>query len=63
MILGNWLTGYSNFNGFSNALKGMSIRRVQGTDLVSALIPIKQNERAFENTCLAFLKKVTENKD
>ena len=63
MILGSWLTGYSTFKGFSSALKGMGIRRVPGTDLMSALIPIKQNETIFENTCLAFLKQVTENKD
>jgi len=62
MVIGGWLTGYSSFKGFSTALKGMSLRRVPGTDLVTALTPIKKNEILFEKTCLRFLKKIIDKK-
>jgi len=59
MILGRWLTSYSSFDGFSKALKGMNLRRVPGTNLLNALVPIKENDVLFENTCLLFLKDIS----
>jgi acyl carrier protein phosphodiesterase len=60
MILGNWLMAYSSFNGFSRALKGMSLRRLTAVNLLNALVPIKKNNVLFEDTCLLFLKDISE---
>ena len=63
MFFGRWLISYKTFDGFENALYGMSLRPRVRQSLSPGGSVIKKNQKVFEVTCLEFLEEINAQKN